>query len=66
MTDQDVSRALGRCKMPVGYTLLQLDSGHFMWRHEESDDESCIHWNKWAIYRGAHADSKTRGVSHDE
>lgn len=66
MTDQDVSSALGRCKMPVGYTLLQLDSGHFMWRHEESDDESCIHWNKWAIYHGAHADSKTRGASHDE
>lgn len=60
MSNQDASHCLGRLKMPEGYKLLQLDSGHFMWRHDESNDESCIHWSKWAIYHGAHADSKER------
>lgn len=60
MNDRDVSSCLGRCKMPDGYKLIQLDSGHFMWRHEESDEESCIHWNKWVIYHSAHANNKER------
>lgn len=60
MSDKDVSHVLGRCQMPQGYKLIQLDSGHFMWHHERSDDESSIHWNKWAVYHGAHADNKER------
>ena len=66
MSGQDASRALGRCKMPDGYQLLKLDSGHFMWRHDESDDESCIHWNKWTVYHGAHADSKSREQANEQ
>lgn len=54
----DHTSRLGFVKMPEGYALLQLDSGHFMWRHEESDDESCIHWNKWWAYRGARLNEK--------
>ena len=60
MEHQEVSRILGRCKMPTGYKLIQLDSGHFMWTHEQSGDESVIHWSKWAVYHGAHADNKAR------
>lgn len=60
MNGVDASRSLGRCKMPIGYQLFQLDSGHFMWRHDESDDESCISWSKWAVYHGAHADFRRR------
>jgi len=56
----DASYSLGFCKMPEGYRLIQIDSGHYMWRHEESDAESCIHWNKWAVYHGAKEDSKER------
>ena len=60
MIGVDASRSLGRQKMPPGYQIIQLDSGHFIWFHEQSDDESCIHWSKWAIYRGAHDDYKKR------
>jgi hypothetical protein len=60
MSGVDASRALGRCKMPIGYQLLQLDSGHFIWRREESDEESSIHWSKWRVYQWAHADYKNR------
>lgn len=56
----DHTNRLGFAKMPAGYVLLQLDSGHFMWHHPESDDDSCIHWDKWASYRGAVADAKRR------
>ena len=56
----DHTNRLGFAKMPEGYALIQLDSGHFMWHHDASDDESCIHWDKWAIYRGAVENSKER------
>lgn len=56
----DRTYSLGIAQMPEGYQLLQLDSGHYMWRHDESDDESCIHWNKWAIYQSAKLDAAKR------
>lgn len=56
----DHTHRLGFVKMPQGYHLLQLDSGHFMWRHEQSDDESCISWDKWWIYKSAVLDAARR------
>lgn len=58
MKEVDAARALGRHKMPPGYQILQLDSGHFIWRHNESDGESDIHWSKWRVYQWAHAHHK--------
>lgn len=49
--------ALGFLGMPPGYELWQLDSGHWMWVETRTGRESCIHWSKWAIYRGAVDDS---------
>ena len=49
----DRTDSLGIQKMPPGYHLLQLDSGHYQWAHENDRDESSIHWNKWVIYRWA-------------
>lgn len=49
----DYTNRLGFVKMPEGYKLIGLDSGHFLWWHEESDNESAIHWNKWAVYKWA-------------
>lgn len=56
----DHTNRLGFAKMPEGYYLLQLDSGHFMWRHDSTDLESCIHWNKWAIHKGAWEDYRSK------
>ena len=56
------NNALGFVKMPEGYDLIQLDSGHWIWVHESTDRESEIHWDKWAIYRGSVEDSKNGSV----
>lgn len=56
----DHTNRLGFAKMPSGYHLLQLDSGHFMWFHPDRDTDSCIHWDKWAVYRGAFMDAARR------
>lgn len=48
----DCTDRLGIQKMPPGYKLWQLDSGHYLWDFEDRI-ESVIHWNKWAIYRSA-------------
>lgn len=58
----DHTNRLGFVKMPAGYHLLQLDSGHFMWFHEESDEESCISWDKWWIYQGAKLNAAERAA----
>lgn len=55
MSNYDRTDSLGIQKMPPGYHLIQLDSGHYIWDHPKTDTESCIHWDRWAIYRGAWA-----------
>jgi hypothetical protein len=49
--------SLGFVKMPPGYALmLNGDESHFYWlRHDGL--ESVIHWNRWAVYRGAQSDA---------
>jgi len=50
---------LGKKKMPEGYHLLiDSDGMYFFWMEKSTGRESCIHWDKWAVYRGAHADAK--------
>ena len=52
-----MSDSLGIQKMPEGYELmLNCDETHFYWLRFDGV-ESCIHWDKWAVYRGAKADS---------
>ncbi len=55
----DYTNSLGFVKMPPGYQLLGLDSGHFIWFHEQSDLESAIHWDKWTIYKWAWEDYRS-------
>lgn len=52
----DYTNRLGFLSMPPGYKLLGLDSGHFLWERESDKMDSVIHWDKWAIRRGAWAD----------
>jgi hypothetical protein len=54
----DVSESLGIRKMPKGYALmLNADHTHHYWlRHDGI--ESDIHWDKWAVYRGAKEDAE--------
>lgn len=52
----DHTHRLGIAKMPPGYRLLQLDTGHFIWHRESDEAESAIHWNKWVIRRWAFMD----------
>lgn len=48
--------SLGIQKMPEGYVLmLNSDESHFYWLRYDGV-ESCICWDKWAVYRGAKAD----------
>lgn len=49
---------LGIQKMPPGYALmLDADQMYFFWlRHDGA--ESCIHWNKWAVRKGALIDGE--------
>lgn len=57
-------KMLGIQKMPKGYELwLNYDRTHFYWVESETERESCIHWNKWAIYRGAKQDSINRQIA---
>lgn len=53
----NMSSSLGIQKMPDGYALmLNTDRTHFYWINDKGQ-ESAIHWDKWAVYRGAKADS---------
>ncbi len=57
----DHTNRLGFTKMPTGYKLYQLvDSGHFFWHNESTDEESCISWNKWQVYKWAKFESEER------
>lgn len=50
---QRADKSLGIQTMPEGYALmLDADEMYFFWLHE-SGAESVIHWNKWAIRKGA-------------
>jgi hypothetical protein len=56
----------GRAKLPPGYHVEMADSGHFFWVVETESDpsdwttESVIHWDRWAVWRGAWADYRRR------
>ena len=52
----DMSKSLGIQKMPDGYALmLNSDKTHYFWITDNM--ESSINWDKWAVYRGAVANS---------
>ena len=56
-----VDRSLGIQKMPDGYALmLDGDEMYFYWLREDGA-QSEIHWNKWAVRRGAMLDLFRRG-----
>lgn len=53
-----VNDSLGFKKMPEGYDLiLNDDQTHYYWSKDDVM-ESDIHWNRWAVWRGAVAHSK--------
>lgn len=54
----DRSASLGIRTMPPGYALmLDADEAYFYWlRHDGASSD--IHWNKWAVYRGAWANAR--------
>ena len=63
---EDVSRTLGIKAMPEGYALLlNADQSHFFWMEKSTGRESSIHWNKWAVYRGAVSDAKRISGGND-
>ena len=47
-----MSNNLGFVDMPSGFALVRTDD-HWFWYHAETDRESAIHWDKWAVYRWA-------------
>lgn len=50
--------SLGIQKMPDGYHLmLNADCSHFFWVERATGRYSVVHWDKWAIYRGAKEDA---------
>lgn len=52
----DYSKRLGIVTIPEGYALLlNSDYSHFFYI-KSGGFESCIHWNKWAIYQWIKAD----------
>lgn len=54
-----VDRCLGIQKMPSGYALmLDPDDYYFFWLRDDGG-ASAIHWNKWAVRKGALLDSKS-------
>jgi hypothetical protein len=56
----DVSGSLGIVQMPAGYALmLDADRMYHYWLRSDGA-ESVIHWNKWAVYRGAVKDYAAR------
>lgn len=60
VTSFDYTDRLGIQKMPPGYLLIGLDSGHFMWERESDGMESVIHWNKWVVRRWAWLNHETQ------
>lgn len=53
----DYSKRLGIAAIPENYALLlNSDHSHFFFI-KYGDYESCIHWNKWAVYRWIKTDS---------
>lgn len=49
----DFTDRLGVAKMPKGYALLlDHDETFFYWLRDDGK-QSDVHWNKWAVYRGA-------------
>ena len=56
VTSFDYTNRLGFKKMPPGYLLIGLDSGHFLFERESDEEESAIHWNRWAVWRWAWQD----------
>jgi hypothetical protein len=55
---RNMNHSLGIQQMPEGYALmLNVDETHFYWLRYDGL-ESYIHWDKWAIYRGAKAHDK--------
>ena len=56
VTSFDYTNRLGIKKMPPGYLLIGLDSGHFLFERESDEEESAIHWNRWAVWRWAWQD----------
>lgn len=55
-----MDHSLGIQKMPEGYHLmLNADGTHFFWMELATGRESAIHWNKWAVYRGARHDASS-------
>ncbi len=53
---EDVSASLGIQKMPAGYALmLDADRMYYFWLERATGEISRIHWNRWAVYRGAKA-----------
>lgn len=57
MRCRNFSDRLGKARMPEGYAImLDHDETFFYWlRHDGA--QSDVHWNKWAVYRAAKADS---------
>ena len=59
----DYTHRLGRAKMPTGYALVRdADRMFFFWLCLSDGVESVTDWNKWKIYRGAHADAQKETV----
>lgn len=56
VTSFDYTNRLGFKNMPPGYLLIGLDSGHFLFERESDEEESAIHWNRWAVWRWAWQD----------
>ena len=53
--------SLGIQKMPDGYALmLDADGMYYYWLRSDGA-EGHIHWNKWAVYRGAKANAQRGG-----
>jgi alpha-tubulin suppressor-like RCC1 family protein len=54
-----MDRSLGIQKMPDGYSLmLDSDGMFYFWCERATGRISEIHWNKWAVYRGAKRDAQ--------
>lgn len=49
---------LGRARLPDGYeVMLNADGTHYFWINWKGQN-SVIHWNKWAAFRGAKEHAK--------
>ncbi len=55
----DYSNRLGIVTTPEGYALLlNSDHSHFFYIKNGVEDESPIHWNRWAVYNWIKKDSE--------